>query len=188
MYEISHKKSHLDKYTQVKNKINELFWSGEHYIDWIDLNGKHYNYFSTDANALAIIFEIANNEKSKHIEEAAHIFEIHDVPSKCVHPNYPTKFISPLLKLIGLGDYHNGISWLWLGCISALSQNKAGKEKNAKILIKKISDLIEKHNAVYEVYEESGVPVKRFLYKSEYPFAWSAGMYVYAYNKIIKKK
>ena len=61
-------------------------------------------------------------------------------------------------------------------------------KKNAKILIKKISDLIEKHNAVYEVYEESGVPVKRFLYKSEYPFAWSAGMYVYAYNKIIKKK
>ena len=42
--------------------------------------------------------------------------------------------------------------------------------------------------SVYEVYEESGVPVKRFLYKSEYPFAWSAGMYVYAYNKIIKKK
>ena len=101
----------------------------------------HYNYFSTDGNALAIIFEIANNEKSKHIEEAAHIFEIHDVPSKCVHPNYPTKFISPLLKLIGLGDYHNGISWLWLGCISALSQNKAGKEKNAKILIKKISTI-----------------------------------------------
>jgi glycogen debranching enzyme len=187
MYKLSKNKKYLFLYEKVKKRINELFWSGEYYLDWID-DEKHYNYFSTDGNILAVIWEIADKEKAKHIEESSHIFEIHDIPSECVHPNYPKKFISLPLKIIGLSDYHNGLSWLWLGCISAVAKHKVGRKKDAAQLMKKIEEIIIKHGSVYEVYNKKGNPVRRLLYRSEHPFAWSAGMFIYAYHEIIRNK
>ena len=186
IYELSKDAIYLEKHEIVKKKINELFWSGEYYVDWID-NGKQYGYFSTDGNILAVLWDIANEERAKHIEESSHVFELHDVPSECVHPNYPKKFISFPLKLIGLGDYHNGLSWLWLGCISALAKHKIGRKKDALKLIEKIENIIITHGKIFEVYDKKANPVRRLLYKSEYPFAWSAGLFVYVHNKIKEK-
>ncbi len=176
-------KTYLNLHKKVKNKINELFWSGEHYLDWIDSN-KRYNYFSTDGNILAILWDIADKEKARHIEEASHIFDINEIPSQCVHPNYPDNYVSLQTKLLGLKDYHNGLSWLWLGCINALAKNKLGMKKKAIELLDKISSLIIKHRHVYEVYDKNG-PVKRFFYKAESPFAWSSGLFIYAVKEII---
>jgi len=177
-------RKYLDLHKKVKGKINELFWSGEHYLDWID-NNKRYNYFSTDGNALAVLWNIADKEKAKHIEEASHIFDVNDVPSQCVHPNYPSNYVSLQTKALGLGDYHNGLSWLWLGCINALAKNKVGMKKKAISLLRKISLLIIKYRHVYEVYDKSGKPVKRLIYRTEYPFAWSSGLFLYAIKEII---
>jgi len=175
-----HKSEHyLKLHLKVKDKINELFWNGEHYIDWI-YKGNHYNYFSTDGNMLAILWDIADKTKARHIEEAAHIFELNEIPSQCVYPNYPSKYISKEAKLLGVPDYHNGMSWLWLGCINAIAKNKIGMKNEARRLIEKISALILEYNNVYEVYEKSGRPVSRILYKSENPFAWSAGLFIYS--------
>jgi glycogen debranching enzyme len=176
-------KEYLEKYQQVKRKINELFWTGEHYLDWIDKD-RHHNYFSTDGNILAVLWDIADAVKAKHIEEASHIFEVNEVPSECVHPLYPKKLISSQIKLIGLGDYHNGVSWLWLGCINALAKNKLGMKKEAISLLEKIASIIIENNGVYEIYEETGEPVNRLIYKAEFPFAWSAGLFVYAVKMI----
>jgi hypothetical protein len=33
---------------------------------------------------------------------------------------------------------------------------------------------------VAEVYERDGAPLSRFFYQAEIPFAWNAGLYVYA--------
>ncbi len=190
LFEIADEKKRQEKYLEfykkTKKRLNELFWAGEHYVDWI-YEDKQYSYFSTDGNILAILWDIADKKRAKNIEEASHIFELHDVPSECVHPKYPKKYISKMIRLVGLGDYHNGLSWLWLGSISALAKHKVGKEKDAKELMKKISGIIEKYGEVFEVYNKKGEPVRRLLYKSEHPFAWSSGMYLYAYNKIIKK-
>lgn len=77
-----------DLHKKIKAKINELFWTGEHYLDWIN-EGKQYNYFSTDGNMLAVLWDIADKVRSKHIEEASKIFDINETPSACVHPPYP---------------------------------------------------------------------------------------------------
>ena len=175
---------YLEIHKKIKDKINHDFWSGEHYIDWID-NKKQYNYFSTDGNILAIIWDIASQDKAKHIEEASHIFDINEIPSQCVHPNYPNKYISTKMQFMGLGDYHNGLSWLWLGCINALAKDKIGMKKESVLLLEKISDIIIKFDSVYEVYDKTGKPVNRLIYKSEHPFAWSAGLFVYVVSKIM---
>jgi glycogen debranching enzyme len=155
-------------------------------MDWFD-NINHYNYFSSDGNFLAILWDIADKEKARHIEEAAHIFDLNDVPSQCVHPNYGSAVIGWHAKIAGIKDYHNGMSWLWLGCINALAKSKIGMKKDAIALLKKISDIIVKHGQVYEVYEQNGNPVRRMLYRTEYPFAWSSGLFVHAVSEIIKK-
>ncbi|MBN2367848.1 hypothetical protein JXC34_02440 [Candidatus Woesearchaeota archaeon] len=175
-----------EMHNKVRDKINELFWAGEHYLDWIDNNDNQYNYFSSDGNFLAVLWDIADSEKARHIEEAAHIFDIEDIPSQCVHPPYPKKIISLQTRMIGLGDYHNGLSWLWLGCINALAKHKVGRKKEAVLLLKDMAELMIEHKGVYEVYENTGKPVKRLIYRSEQPFAWSAGMFIYAVKKIMK--
>ncbi len=182
--DITKSRKYLDLHKKVKNKINELFWSGEHYLDWID-GKKRYNYFSTDGNILAILWNIASKEKARYIEEASHIFDVNEIPSQCVHPNYPNKYVSLQIRLLGLGDYHNGLSWLWLGCINAIAKNKIGMKKDAVSLLRKISLLITKYRHVYEVYDKSGKPVKRLIYRAEYPFAWSSGLFIYAVKEIL---
>jgi len=178
-------KMYLHLHNKVKDKINEIFWTGEHYMDWFD-NINHYNYFSTDGNFLAIIWDIADKEKARHIEEAAHIFDLNEIPSQCVHPNYGSSLIGWHAKVAGIKDYHNGLSWLWLGCINALAKYKIGMKKEAIAILKKIADIIVKYDQVYEVYEKNGKPVKRLTYRTEYPFAWSSGLFVHAVKKIIK--
>ena len=176
-------KKYLRIHEKVKKKINELFWSGEHYLDWIN-EDKIFNYFSTDGNVLAVLWDIANLTKSKHIEEASQIFDLNEIPSQCVHPNYPSNLVSMQLRMLGLKDYHNGLSWIWLGCINALAKHKLGRKKEAKELIERIAGLIIKYNGVFEVYNKNGKPVKRLIYRSEQPFAWSSGLFIYAVHSL----
>ncbi|MGF3555305.1 MAG: hypothetical protein ACQXXF_08620, partial [Thermoplasmatota archaeon] len=83
-------------------------------------------------------------------------------------------------KLIGIGGYHNfEHAWLWIGCLEFLARKKANDEKAEKIINKIINKVIE-FNDVFEVYDNEGKPVFTDYYKSEHPFAWSAGMIIYA--------
>jgi len=180
-------REYLEKHSKTKDKINELFWTGEHYLDWIE-GDKHYNYFATDGNMLAIIWDIADKQRAMHIEEASHIFDMNVIPSACVHPLYPKSLVSSQIRSIGLCDYHNGVSWLWLGCISALAKGMLGMKKEALALLEKMAEIIIENNGVYEIYEKTGKPVNRRIYKAEFPFAWSAGMFVYTVKKLNPQK
>ncbi|MEM2138978.1 MAG: hypothetical protein QXM96_02390, partial [Candidatus Woesearchaeota archaeon] len=82
---------------------------------------------------------------------------------------------------------HRNLTWIWLISVMALVFFKSKNPKNKEIsfiLLERISELILKYNSVYEIYENN-VPFKKF-YKSEMPFAWSSGLFVYAYNEIKK--
>lgn len=183
--DINHAKSnhYNDLYNKVKHRINELFWNGEYYIDWID-DGKIFNYFSTDGNFLAVLWDIADREKAKNIEDSFSIYEQNELPCTCVHPKYPGSLISGEIRLI-IPDYHNGLSWLWLGAVDALAKHKLGLKAEAEETLLKMASAIIKYNGVFEVYDKNGKPVKRLTYVSEYPLAWSAGLFIYAAEKII---
>ena len=43
---------------------------------------------------------------------------------------------------------------------------------------------INEHNTVYKVYSIKGEPINKLFYKSEKRFAWSAGLFIWAYNKL----
>ena len=174
-------------YKKTKQKIDEAFWNGEYYIDWIHKE-KHAN-FSTDGNMLSILWRIASKEKAASIVNYSIKINIDKVPSECVYPLYDKKkMTATLIKFLGVTDYHNGLSWIWLGSVSAISKYRVGMKKEAMQILEDIADLIVKYGKVYEVYDKSGKPVKRLLYMAETPFAWSSGMFLYAVKEIILSK
>jgi glycogen debranching enzyme len=164
-----------------RQKINERFWNGQFYADWVS-GRKKYNYFDTAGNLLAIYFNIADKDRSLSILNF--IAKQKDKLPKTNYPAYPIWRLSPTRFLsLSLGYHNHDYIWLWIGCFYALALNKAGFAEKAKSALQQVAGIIAKHGRVYEVYQ-GDTPVKKFLFKAESPFAWSAGMYIYAYSKL----
>ena len=178
MSDLTGEQFYSELYEKVKKKINTLFWYGDYYIDWVH-GKKPYEYFDMAGNLLAIVWDIADNDKAKKI-----IKFIDDKKIDIGLTNYPKhKFneTSFVLKVFGMGDYQNGLKWSWLMALYVWSLIKV-KDRRAKKSLSKFSDLLEKYSGVYEVYDDG--PVNRKFYKSEAPFAWSAGLFVKVYKKL----
>ena len=171
----------------VKKKINNSFWNGQFYADWLK-NKKKYNFFDTAANFLAVYFNIADQDKAISIFDYL-TKQLAQHKSKLIrtnYPAYPKSRLSPTRFMSFSPGYQNNYyEWLWINCFYAVALNKTGNKKRAKEFLNYIADVIVKYEHVYEVYKNSK-PVEKSFFKSEVPFAWSAGMYIYAYKKIVK--
>ena len=88
---------------------------------------------------------------------------------------------------IGLKDYHNGLIWFWISCIASIAFFKNGYEKEGLDLLNKIAIKVNKDKTIYEVYTKKGKPMKNLFYRSEEGFAWSAGLFVWAYQELANK-
>lgn len=177
--------NYLNKHRELTKKINEEFWNGIYYSDWIN-DKKKYNFFSTDGNVLAMLFGISSQEQNmkiiKHIEKNW----IDVIPLRTNHPNYPRWRVASWMYLRGTSGYQNNFaSWLWLGSIYAVALYKNGYKKKAQSIHEKIAAIIEEHKAVYETYAPTGVPYKGWCWKCTRSFAWSAGLFLWADKKII---
>lgn len=168
---------------KIKSRINEVFWNGRYFVDWVNDDGK-MQVFSADANLFAIIFGLATHDQGIKIED--YVLE-HGLDSgftiKTCHPGYPSQHIYPPFRFIQMDDYHNGMDWLWIGCVDALAKLKIGRRNEAIGLITRMSEKIIEYNGVYEVYYD-GKPVDRVFYSSENWFTWSSGSFVWACNEL----
>lgn len=165
-------------YNQTKYKINSLFWTGDFYKDMISETGD--SIFSTDGNALAILFNIAPADRAKKV--MAYIAQVFN-QDFCVALNYPDhqkEMVYKPFRWIQLADYHNGLRWLWIGCVEAAAKLKSGLEQDAKEALGRLARKIVEYKGVYEVYEPTGKPVSRLFYRSEKTFSWSSGLFVWA--------
>ena len=171
-------KAYEQFYNQVKANINLRFWTGEFYADRI--HKKRDVTFATDGNALAILFGVASKERASKI--SSYVSRVFD-EDFCIglhYPHFKKEMVYTPFKWIDLGDYHNGLRWLWVGCIEAVSKIKAGLQQEGKEALERMANKIVQYNGVYEVYEPKGTPVKRLFYSSEKTFAWSSGLFVWA--------
>lgn len=161
----------------LKQEINKQLWNGKYFSDFIDNKGVRHDNFSTDGNMLAIIFGLATKKQTKSIlAHAAKMQTSFVIPTRDVA--YSKSLEYPVFRAIGMGDYHNGVLWTWLGAIHAVAANDV-------TILEKLADKIVEDGAVYEVYDpKTNKPLKRLLYKSEKNFAWSSGLFVWAYNQL----
>jgi len=177
-----------EKANVIEKKLNSLFWNGTYYIDWISHSRKKHVFFNTHANMLAVHFGIATHVQA----ESICIYALHkcvvDFTLESSTPRYPWWRIPLYNHMAGIGDYHNGLRWLQPGIQYALALYTLGKVRSAQRMLGAIAEHINNYDGVYEVYEKSGRPVQRLFYKAEEPFAWSAGLFLYATAVIFKRK
>jgi hypothetical protein len=203
-YEASKRATYLlkdNKYKEIskkiKDRINKYFWNGSFYDDFFKVNKfgkkeKNFSIFTPLENAFAIIFELADKKRALLIEKYVEKSDLNKiVPSLTNYQAYPKKEISLLLRIGGIGDYHNhSMAWIFVGACNSIAKKKIGFVKEAHSQMEKISRIIKKFDNVYECYEthgkNCGKPVKRLTYHSEKNFAMSCGCYLLA-DKIIFK-
>ncbi|MCX6809311.1 MAG: GH116 family glycosyl hydrolase [Candidatus Berkelbacteria bacterium] len=183
-----HKKDNSDfyksQYLFVKKSIDLKLWEdvgGGFYSDWFGFNRHHY--FNSDGNLLAIWFDIADEGKILKINRQLNkLLNVSNPPLPLTSDRYYFWRIYFTNQLAGIKNYHVGFSWLWLGCLAALVKLKLGEKKKAIQILESISKVIARDKTVHEIYRKNK-PIKLLFYKSESPWAWGAGLFIYACSK-----
>ncbi len=159
--------------------LQRVFWNGEYFTDWV--RGPRHGGFSSDGNVLAILFGVASEEQARAILRfiAARGLD-RDTPLRTCDPVYPFWQVFPFYFLAGIPDYHRTLIWPWLGTLNAVNKFRLGHPDTAVADLARIGAWFVARNAVGEVYERDGMLVNRRFYQAEVPFAWHAGLYVYA--------
>lgn len=168
---------------RLHRRLNEVFWNGAYFTDWV--RGARRGGFSSDGNVLATFFGMATEEQSSRISQyiARHGLEAH-APLRTCHPVYPLRQVFPFYILAGIPDYHRTLIWPWLGTLHAINKHRRGDREAALADLSWIGQWYVQRNAVAEVYDAQGKPVSRRFYQAEVPFAWNAGLYVYAVHEV----
>lgn len=178
-------KRFLLEYQNINDQINNHLWEksdGGYYSDWFGVSRHHY--FSSDGNLLAILWNIADKTKTKKINRALDfLLENAKFPLPMTLNRYYFWRVFFANQIAGIKNYHMSYSWIWLGCLAALAKHKIGQTKEAKKIISRISEIIVRDDCVQEIYHKS-YAVRAWLYKSEKPWAWSAGLFLYACKKL----
>lgn len=170
------------KKKQIEGKIRERLWNGRYFADWYDY--KRQDYLYPFGNCLAVAWGFCRQEEvetiMREVEKTKHNFTL-----ETNSPSYSWWRVDLVERLAGMADYQNaGTLWWQTGTSYLAALIKMGKDKEAvrwaKIMAKKVVD----DQKIYECYERDGLPVKRWWYRSEEPFAWASGMIIWSLNKI----
>lgn len=157
----------------------KTFWNGRFLSDWVDW--RRHDYFASHANFLAIVFDIVTPKQARSILATAARYSLTEFTVETNYPAYPWWRIPVIQVLSGMADYHNrGCLWLQPGIMYVIALQKQGYTEEARAFLRRIAAQIVRFGKVCEVYEKNGSPVARAFYTSEGPFAWSAGLFVWA--------
>ncbi|MGC6368070.1 MAG: amylo-alpha-1,6-glucosidase [Candidatus Marinamargulisbacteria bacterium] len=176
------------QYEKTTTAIVDVFWNGSYLIDYVNETEK-CEHLSLDGNVLAVVFDIIDTRKQKKLLRSIlseKMLTKHG--AKLANKVYDNKVVYPPFLLINLKDYHNGLIWFWVCCVATVALYKNDFKEDAFNLFKVMAKKITRDNTMYEVYEpKKGKAVKRLFYKSEQGFAWSAGLFVWAYQELFNK-
>ena len=166
---------------KIQALLQSRFWNGVFFADWIDY--ARHDYLATHANMLAIAFGLATKTQATSILAYAKEHCWNGWTMESNYPRYEWWRIPLLQRVVGMADYHNrGCMWLQPGIWYAIALATVGRKKEGKLVLEAISKKIVEAQDVYEVFEKNGKPVRRTIYRSEGPFAWTAGVYLWAYH------
>jgi glycogen debranching enzyme len=174
-------------YESIANRLYEViqkkFWNGLFFADWIDY--ARHDYIATHANMMAIVWGLATKQQAHIILTYARTYCWNGWTLESNYPRYEWWRIPLLQRVAGMADYHNrGCMWLQPGIWYAMALHSVKQSALAKEVMDVIAKKIVDAGEVYEVFEKNGLPVARRLYRSEGPFAWTAGLFLKAAHTI----
>jgi hypothetical protein len=170
----------------IKKAVKINFWDDNlgYFIDRIDEKGKKYKYFMSDGNLLAVWFGLADGHQGKLLFDYIDSNNLSNVPVPTAHPRLDWK--NQLINRLLFPMYVVKNTFTWWGCVSALARVKISDRKGAVEDLRKVAEKIVEYGTCHEVLTPDGKPVDLWFYKSEKQIAWTAGMYIYAFN-VLKK-
>jgi len=177
----------------VNEDEDDGLWNGNFYLAYRWKNhGKHKEigeWFDSLGNLLAIIFELADEEKAEKI--------LNYIKKKKINQPYPLRDIYPPIKKgsrywqdyyldcsAGKPDsYSNGGIWGYIGCFYVLALIKQGKIEEAEKELRKIAEIDLKFG-----FPEWVHPLKKTAGQKDKLQAWEAGTFILAYDSLKKKE
>ncbi|MFT4308066.1 MAG: hypothetical protein ACMXYM_01725 [Candidatus Woesearchaeota archaeon] len=168
--------SYAQKAVEVRALINERLWIRSHYAEYYE--DERFDQFSVESNFLCVLFGIADERQTRLIFAS---FDRHpellEYIGRRVAQRYPPSEVSLRLRLVGMRDYHDRMQWIWTTGLVLLADRQCNGSSRTPAIIERLERLLEGSEWVSEVYADNK-PFKTLLYKSEEPFAWSAGMLI----------
>jgi glycogen debranching enzyme len=164
----------------VLRAINEKLWRPR--LGYF-ATSESLDHLSSDGNLLASAWGLASHEQAESILQVMDDEGMAEpVPTRVVHPSYPSELIAIENRLGGVSNYHTDSSWLWLGAWHLIALTRNEKTEQAQQVLQGIVDVIVKDQQVNEVHGPDGNPLSSIWYKSESPLTWNAGMVLYAFQ------
>ena len=166
------------KKTKIAQALRDKLWTGNYFADWHDY--KRQDYFYPFGNLLAIAWGLTTDKEAESILKQCSLNKI-QFTLETNTPKYPFWRIDLFQQLSGMGDYqNNGILW-WQPVTTYLAALKRlGKQSEALEVEQLMTNKITSDKKIFECYERNGLPMKHFIFRSEYPFAWSSGMLLWS--------
>lgn len=175
----------------IENKKKRGLWNGDFYYSYRWKNHNKYkeigNWFDSLGNLLAIVFGLADEEKSKKILKYISENKINEpYPVKAIYPpiDKESKYWQDYYLDCRAGtpnEYLNGGIWTFIGGVYVLALIKVKKFKEAEEELMKLAEANIKGN-----YPEWINPLTKRMY-GKYQ-AWSAGTYIAAYESLKAKR
>lgn len=164
---------------RLQSRLQKVFWNGQYFSDFLQ-KGKHFDFLSTDGNLLAIIYGLADVKQIKKIFNSMDNFFGKSLPATNFPP-YPWRRLALRHIILGLWGYQNAYArWSWLAALSIAARFVGGDKNSAIKELDILSEWILRHGAVFEIYKPDGNPYSGLFWKSEKPFPWGAGMFLWA--------
>lgn len=175
---------------KLKRMIRKDFWQGDFFCDELRLKAR--GTFDLAGNVLAVVHGIADDQQKKSIIKILRKeYEKESVCMRSVPSGHLWWKINPVVRCMGIADYHTKTSWLWITAFVAQAfHNNDLQEQGYKIFML-IEAIALRDAEIGETYSSDTNPYKKLLWKSASPFAWSSGVILHAlescgYSKSLK--
>lgn len=172
----------IAKQDQIADSLRSRLWNGRFFADWHD--HKRQDFFHPFGNLMAIAWGLASPEEARSILDEAEKSRV-QFTLESNTPKYPQNRVWWLNRVIGIGDYQNqGMLWWQPVCAYVVALAKTGRLDEARKQFNLMTEKIVEDDSIWECYERDGRPAKRTLYRAEQPFAWAAGLILWAENHL----
>jgi glycogen debranching enzyme len=142
-----------------------------------------HRHLSLDGNLLAIdldFFEDPGRDRALYRAMVrSELWRRHDgLPGFNTTPDYPRRWVHGPARLARLCHYHDRIFWSWLMALSAKVADRVGDEVTRTRVLCALTRAAHRDGTIAEIY----APLPRlpkwrsWIYRSETPFSWGAGM------------
>ena len=177
---------YLELAVKTQDVIQDRFWNGEFFVDETrkDNNEK---IFDLAGNVLVVIFNVSEeDQKNSVVKKLKDYFYEYGAFVSAVPTGHPWYKINPVVRLLGIADYHTSTSWSWIDAFLVEAFYENGETELAEKMLQEIKNVIVKNEEMGETYFVGGEVYKKRFWESASPFAWSSGVLLSVLNRFDK--